>query len=348
MPLTGAQITSLADSFEASGWSVPQLTLFADSLGLDLNQIAPAGSFKQRALQFIAEMNKGIPPRDRELLEALRDRGNAVLRAAANELLKPSYFSPTGDPHDAILLGKRAFVDRADLRQVLRDFTNPNPLTTRVLIVRGEEPGGKSYSFFFLQHLASSSVGARVMRLRVAGKNYTPRKFFEQVFGLLGLDAGRLPPLTDDPQLARIDALVNVFKNQINGLKEPYWLIVDDLNDPSVTPAIREAAYAVAFSVEEVKPDNLWVALLGYNSPITDDELRFAAQEEAQFPTPALAASHFDAVSKASPNPLPENRAREIADRLFEKFPKLDKEAMIKLTDLFERTSDRLRQGMHP
>jgi hypothetical protein len=348
MVLNGAQINQLADEIMLHS-SVAALDMYASYLGITLSNLAPQGSLKEKAVKLITHLNGQIPPKIDQFLELLVQQGNAALRAAANQLLKPTYYSPTNDAHDAIILGRTAFVARDRLRELLRDFTVPSHLTTHVLVVRGDEPGGKSYSWQFLRHLAISVAGAQPMRLRLSKTSYTPREFFEQVYLLLDLDPKTLPELKDDPQLARIDPLINAFKGKLNTLAKRYWLVIDDLNDASVTPAICETVYALASSVEEIVPANLWVALLGYNEPIADPELRHVASEDAEFPTPEYVAKHLELVSKGSPNPLTTKKAEEIASMLFGKFPKkLDKEAMIQMTNHLETLGEKLKQGLQP
>lgn len=348
MPLTGAQITMLAQAIDAE-WDLNTLTLFAsDKLDVQLGNLAPDGDLKERAAKLINALNASIPPRDTEFLEGLRRAGNATLRTLAGELLVPAFLSPTNDPHDAIVLGRQVFVNREKLRKKLRDFTSPNPYTTRVLVIRGEGPCGKSYSWPFLRHLARVTTGAQAQQLRLAPGGYTPRGFVEQVFALLRLDKRELPPMTDDPQLARIDPLINVFKGLIPSLPRPVWLVVDDINAPAVTPPVREAAYAIAYAVEEVKPDHLWVALLGYNAPITDDELRFAATDDAQFPTAKDLAEHFCHVARAGQAPLDDGQAMSYATVLLSGYPQLTKEAMTSLTKEIERMGEKLLRGERP
>lgn len=347
MPLTGQQTTYLAGEFD-SQWDIPKLDMFASSLNVNLNNLAPDGKMFDRALKFVTHLNQAMPPRDRELLQELSRQGNARLKAVADDLLRPTYYSPSGDPHDAILLGKTVFVDRANLRQVMRDFTNPSAFTTRVLIVRGDQPCGKSYSWEFLRHLAVSSVGAVPQRLRLKDTRFTPKQIFEQVGFLLDLDRSGLPSMTDEPQLARIDPLINWFKGQVVKLQRPYWLVIDDLNDPTTTPAMLDAVYALAYSIEETKPANLWVALLGYNVPITDPDLHFVAQEDARFPDASFVAEHFESVAKAGPVPLTHDMARQMAELLFSKFPKLDKESMINLRDSIQTIGEKLKLGQQP
>lgn len=347
MTLMSQEISKLATAI-AQELNIPALTMIASTLNVPLPNLAPGATLFESALRLINHLNAETPPRDRELLALLGNGPNPTLRALALDLQRPSYFSPTADPHDAIVLGTTAFVARDALRASLRKFTAFSPYTTRVLIVRGSEPGGKTFSWEFLRHLAFYSAGALAMRLRLRNTRYTPRQFVAQAMALLGLDPAVLPPDTDAPQLSVVDPFINAFKGQLVNLEQSYWLVVDDLNDPSVTPEILSAAYALALAVEEQRPQKLWLALLGYNEEITDHELHAIALDDAEFPDAALVARHFDVISSATPKPLPAGRAREIADLLFTKFPRLDKEAMSKLTRLVEDAGAKLQQGIHP
>jgi hypothetical protein len=351
--MDGRQIAQLAKLIEEV-WSLEELTFFArDYLNYNLANQAPSGTLKERALKFIGDMNTAFPPRDRELLIALRDHGNILLQKEAKIQLTPNFFSPppSQDPHDAILLGRAAFIGRPGLRDVIRDFTFPTNFTTHVLIVKGDEPGGKSYSWEFLRHLAKCCAGAEPRRLELEDKNYTPRGLIEQVCLLLNLNPygpEGLPPLKDDPQEARIDPLINWITGKLPTLQRRYWLVIDDLNHPSVKRPVAEAAYALAYCVEEIKPDPLWVALLGYNNQSTDPEMRYIALEDASFPDAAMVATYFESISKASALPLSAAEARDYANLLFGKFNVLNKESMMLLTPMVENIGSKLRIGLRP
>lgn len=347
MVLDGTQIVRLAEEIEAQS-SVSNLTLQADGLGVNLPNIAPGLTLRESAIKLLDHLNSQVPPRTDEFLQLLANGPNARLKTAAIELLTPNFYSPTGDPHGAILLGRTAFVARDDLRSRLYEFTKYSPSTTRVLVIRGDKPGGKSYSWQFLRHLASVS-GAYAVTLRLKGTSYTPRELFEQVFLLLGLNRAEIPTLTDDPQLTKIDPYINAFKGQLSNLTRRYWLVIDDINEKTVTPPVLNALYAIAYSVEDLKPTNLWIALIGYNLPIADPDLRFIADDYAEFPTADLVGKHLELVAARGPRPLNTVRAQEIANLLFSKFPNpLDKEAMIKLTRLVESAGEKLERGLQP
>jgi hypothetical protein len=352
VPLTGRQITSLINVIDEQ-WDLEHLALFAqDNLDINIYNLAPEGDLKTRAFKLINELNSVyFPPRDDELLERLQTCQNARLRQVASELLQPSFYSPTRDPHDAIVLGKWAFVDRAELRHKLREFTQPTHNTTRVLIIRGDKPCGKSYSWWFLRHLAKSSVGVTPLHLelgQLSEAGWTPRQFIEEVFKLLDLDPAKLPPMTGGPQSDRIRPLISAFIGQIVGLQRRYWLVIDDINDQNIEKSIRDTVYGIAYSVEDTKPDNLWVALLGYNEMIPGTTLRLVLLDEARFPDAALLAEHFQFMAKMGPRPIRPSEAREYADLLLARFPELTKEAMTTLTPDIEKVGERLRLGERP
>jgi len=313
-------------------------------MNYNLNNEAPAGSMKERAMVFINAMNSALPPRDRELLENLRIYGNARLRSIADEQLTPKFISPTGLPHDAVLLGRTAFVDRSTLRGILRDFTHPSAYTTRVLIVSGDGPCGKTYSWEFIRHLAICT-GAIPQRLRLKDAGYTPRQFLDYSFQLLGIDTSEMPKMIDDPQEARIEPVMIWFKGRkLPTIAKPHWLVIDDLNDESVTKPVREAAYALAYCAEEAKA-NLWVALLGYNEPITDQELGQIGEEQPTFPDVQLVADHFMMIAARGPVPLERERARRRARSIFGRYSLIDKEAMMRIKKEIEEEDARLMRG---
>ena len=348
MPLTGLEISRLADVIFQE-WDVNKLNTFASDLDENLGAVAPDGDVKQRAVKLIAHLNSASPrPRDREFLEQLRLVPNGRLRKAAEDLLIPSYLSLTGEPEDAILLGRTAFVDREPLRTKVREFTNPNPNTTRLLVVRGDGNSfGRSYTWFFLRHLATVTVGATPLRLRLEGTNYTPRQLVEKVFALLLLDTAKLPPQLDNPQLAKIDPLINVFEGLLVRLERPYWLVIDDLDGP-VQLEVLETVLAIASSVEELRPDKLWIALLGYKDEITSRELDYRAEDNAQFPDAGLLAQHLKDVASSSPQLLDDVNAAAYARDLMGKCGGRTREGMIQLTRDVEVLGEKLRQGERP
>jgi hypothetical protein len=346
MPLTLLQITKLAAQIYQE-WDTNRLTLFAADFEVPLAN-SPQGDLRDRAMWFIGQVTSVIPSRDREMLQALQTSGPPGLQRLASELLKPGFFPP-GNPYQASILGSTVFLDRSGLRQALSSFASPTPQTPHVLIVRGDKPCGKSYTWEFLRHMAVEVAGVQPMPLRLRGRNCTPREFVKQALELLGIrDNGSLPELVDNPQLARTSPLLDAFTSRAVGLTNPYWLVIDDLNEPSVTPAVRETAYAMALRVEDVRPKNLWLALLGYNQEIVDRELDQALQDDADFPTPRVVAQLFKSVADAYGTNLEIERATEITNVMCRELQPLDGERMWRLKRKIEKMVSELKAGRVP
>src|SRR4029453_4249866 len=112
MPLTDAQITELADELNQH-FDDGRLQLLATDLGVTLaNLTIGVATLRERAVLFIRFMNTQLPPRDAEILELYKTLGTRAPRMVASRLLTPTYFPPTADPHDAIVLGRTAFIAR--------------------------------------------------------------------------------------------------------------------------------------------------------------------------------------------------------------------------------------------
>lgn len=348
MPLSGGGPDQLAAAV-AQQWDVATLRLFlSDELDVALDAVTSAGTLENKVRDVVVHLIGQRPRRDDELLEALLRRGNAALRNLATVLLDPPYYSPTNDPVDAILLGEMPFVDRRDLRAAVRRFVNPTVNSTRVLVVRGTLPGGKSYTRQFLRHLAGLN-GVVFQPISLAGADLTPRQLVEEVFTLLEMDRGALPPAVDDAADAtQIRPLLTAFQAKVHRLDRRYWLVIDDLNDRSVTSLVRETAHKLAAVVETVKPENLGVALLGDNDQFADADLALAAQEDAVFPDAHGLAEHYALLAATGPLPLTTELALDYATRELAKFPQLTKLDMIGLTVQVKRTGEQLRRGERP
>lgn len=347
MPLNERQISELSRAIDAQ-MSLPELILLANDIGVNLSNIAPDGSVQTRAEVLLKYLNTARPPRDRELLEAILEHfgsSRAALRCTVDQLMAPTFYP--SDAHNALLLGRMGFFGRTGLRMGLRAFTQHSSFSSRVLIVEGSVPGGKSYTWKFLSHLAKQA-GATPLLLSLKGINHEPRSFVREIALLLQLDLSTLPPLADEPKMMRMSALVNWFQGQLVDLRRPYWLVVDDLNEPDVIAEVRACAYALASVVERVKPDNLWMALLGYNDPITDRDMRLCVRDVAAFPTAEVLAKDFVSLAAVSAVPLNPAKAAEYAQLLFSKYQMIDHDAMEELTAAAEDLGQTLLQGLQP
>jgi hypothetical protein len=354
MPLIQEQIEELAEAIHGN-WDLEKLGLFTSLLEYNLKNEVTTGSVKFRALKFISDMNSRQPPHDHQMLGKLANLTdpllqNEELQTLAKNLLEPPFISTNGnDPYYAIVLGKPAFLDRKYLRDEIPEFTNPGKDTTRVLIVRGEKPGGKSHTYFFLQHLAFNVAGARFHSINLVDSKPDPRQLFKDVGSELRFDLSDnvFPKIKDDPQEAKLQSYGSWLGGQIDTLQEPHWLVIDDLNHPEVTEPAREAAYELAKQAE-IKKGNLWVALLGYNKPITDDKLEYIAEDEARFPNRESIIEYFCLLSNRGGLNVEKIEAGTWIDLLCNNMASLDKEGMKNLKKKIEKLGKRLLKGKKP
>ncbi|MFN2141835.1 MAG: hypothetical protein ACK2U5_15210 [Candidatus Promineifilaceae bacterium] len=349
MSLRPKQINDLVDAFSA--WSLPRLREFAQLLDYDLAKEAPnCANIRLCARAFISAMNAARPPRDREMLELLQTEGNAALRNLATLLLEPDYV-PTveNDFYSAISLGETAFIGRDGLRREIRNFTNEGVYSTRVLVVSGSDPCGKSYTYCYLKHLADK-VGAEFADpLNVRQRNPTTREFFEAVGRKLRLNMKEtdFPEAEDDPQEAKVWPYSDWLDGQIDTLEEPRWLTIDELNHPEVGRPALEAAFELA-RLAESKQKNLWVALLGYNDPTVAATLKQAVKEQPRFPNAAEVVTYFKRMAQEGQLQLQAGEALGWAQALFPAGATIDKEFMENTIREIERQGNNLARGIRP
>lgn len=351
MKLLPNQIRLLVDQIHLY-WNPDKLNLFASDMGVNLfNEVQP-GNMRAITYEFISGLNSEQPPRIGQMLTLLAEDPNQALAGAAKRLNKRPYESPTGDEHDAVLLGDLAFIGRPELRDILRDFSYADNFSVRMLVLRGGEPCGKTYSWWFIDHLAKQA-GANIQRIRLKDADYTPRELFKALRVQFELSKYGFPKLKDDPQESKIHPYITWLKGKLSSLDRHCWLVIDDLNHPNVRPSTREAAYAIG-KLAQVNKGNLWVVLVGYNEAITERELRKRKEETPQFPSEEAVAEFLQFVATLGPRPLTAERARQIAKAAYQKQRqecedlKDIKESMERLTPYIEDIAEQLKAGNQP
>ena len=348
MKLLPNQIRLLVDHIDLY-WNPERLDLFASDMGVNLyNEVQP-GNMRAITYEFISGLNSEQPPRIGQMLTLLAQDPNPALRAVAERLNRRPYESPTGDEHDAVLLGDLAFIGRPELRDILREFSYADALSERLLVVRGGEPCGKTYSWWFIDHLAKQA-GADVQRIRLKDADYTPRQLFTAVRVQFELSKYGFPKAKDDPQESKIHPYIIWLKGRLAKLDRHCWLVIDDLNHPNIKPSTREAAYAIG-KLAQVNKRNLWVVLVGYNEAITERELRMRKEETPQFPSEEAVARFLQYVATLGPRPLTSERAQQIAEAAYQKQRQECeslKDAMERLTPYIEDIAEQLKVGNQP
>lgn len=343
MNLTGPQIgraqAAILSAFEES----PLRRCLQFQLDKNLDHITKPAKLPDRVFELLnTANNEGWMV---GLLRALKSCNphpdlHKALDAILDDLLKPTFISATGDPHDAILLGPRAFIGRKNLRSEIRHFTAASSYTSRVLVVSGEKTSGKSHTWLFLLHLAREyNVQPILLELRES-PSITPRELFGRVGTVLGLGTSDLPAMPDDPQESRtLYPLLDWFQEKVNYLRKPCWLVIDDLNESTTTPSMQDAAYAIARFVEKKKPEYLWVALLGYDKLVKDRESTSFRLDEARYPDADEVSIDLGCITSIAKDRLKmtQDEARRLANLLFFlESNSLDKEAKLRLASAIE------------
>jgi hypothetical protein len=355
MPLRSDEIRELASSLNVE-WNFARLKLVAsDWFSLTLEDLAPLNSEKiEYATAFVSKVNE--LGRDHEFLLRLQGEGNANIQRIAIKLLTVPFISTQDEnAYFAISLESTPFIGRNELRRNIENFSNPQVRRkkSRVLIVSGSKPCGKSITKEYLRHLAEEVAGAQfAVPLDMSQLKPTVKEFFKAIGSKLRLDFDNppFPDLEDEPQEAReIIPYIFWLEGALSKKNGAYWLTIDELNHAQVTKIAREAAYEVARWAQEYR-GNLWVALLGYNEPVTDHDLRRGAVLDiAEFPPKSAIVEYFMTLAKKGGMvDLQQDEVETWTDKVLNKYPKLDKETMMNLTDKLEDIGEDLLDGQQP
>ncbi|MGB8860311.1 MAG: hypothetical protein WCC60_13680 [Ilumatobacteraceae bacterium] len=331
MPIQRAEIKQIARAI-SDGWTGSELALkLNDHLGVSLADVMPpAETYPEGVVKVVCNLCARQPSLRAPLLWLMRDHGTSDMVTVAVELLTPSYFSPSGLPIDAMTLGPRSFIDRADLRQRLAAFEQPSLYTSRVAVIAGEQPGGKSYSWYFLQHLAAAWGVGNIQSLSLSKLSpLSPYHLVASALQLLHLEGVSLPPFIDTPQLAHVNPLEIAFQGALPQLEDRFWLVIDDLNDVAVDTIVKEMAYAMARAAEQLK-SNLFVVLIGYNQPIMDELFSFAVRDSARFPDASEIAHHVtQLVNRGGVELVTSEEVLQRAEKLLLDLPQPSREQML-------------------
>jgi Effector-associated domain 1 len=189
--------------------------------------------------------------------------------------------SVQADPFLACLLGtghRRAFIDRATLRDHIRNLADPDG--PRVLIVTGTPSSGKSYSWYLINHVRRQGefLPHPVDLSQWSGPPAGPAD-------VMGLVAARLcwemPPVDctalDDAQ-AR--TLLYWFTGKMAREPGRNWLIFDGLQRPTMTDAALRLVEGIATAAEQETAGELRVVLIEYSRSLPQDVDPYALRDQ--------------------------------------------------------------------
>jgi hypothetical protein len=270
-----------------------------------------------------------------------------TLAAAITELLGRDLPCPT----TANLINpRRAFIDRADLRQKLAEMLADDSLA--ILAISGDEASGKSYSGHLIAHVAERTAGARLIWVKLADlvkapldstsgepRELEPYELMEALASPSGLAVRsdlRMTRAQDSRIIQKLIAWYEGVFDSRNTPAQPVWLIIDDLNFEACPAWIPE--FMTGFCARRGRGafSHLRIFLIGFdmarlNSDAQDlatgdlaippgrdhlwEFLTAAAAEKGRILPLSQKATTLDAIWGTKDPPLRHQELREIAKR---------------------------------
>lgn len=216
----------------------------------------------------------------RRLVEIVRADAQAAAHRAALADFLAGPAPADDDPFAAHLVGpgsRRAFLDRRDLRDHLRDLAND---VERVLVVTGPRWSGKTYTRHLIQHLADLRgftphyVDCREWTGPPAG----PR----EVMTLLALSLGWEPPDTDttaqEETVGRF--LVAWFNGRMRQEPRTHWVMFDHLDAGTLSPAGLRLVQDLAAAAHLRQAGTLRVVLSAFGGALPHDVDPYVLRDE--------------------------------------------------------------------
>jgi hypothetical protein len=238
-----------------------------------------------------------------QFLEALGDLGSEV-----------GTFVGAGAPCPTttlFVLGTMPFIDRRSLRETLRELTEQDNLV-KVVVVRGPEASGKSYSGHLIAHVANRKAGSRIVWVRLTeiepNFEFEPSDLMVAIASQLSLTVPKnlSKTRTQDARIVQklLDWLVGAFPKYPD-LFQPVWLILDDLNFTGCPLWVAEFAAGLAARVTRTQLPDLNLFLIGIEPERLPLETRFITlTDNAVPPTPDELWSFLLQASARSAKPL--------------------------------------------
>ena len=219
-----------------------------------------------------------------------RSEFNAVL----TEINRVATAVTVANPFEEVLLaGNRPFVNRQSLRATLLDLTDPTG--SPVLLIHGGRKTGKTFSFYFINHVAPSKnyIANRFLMTRLP----KPDQLAEDILGRIGVTR-TLQPIGIESAERWSEKLADTVKDAILEKETPRLFVFDDfpvteLPDGSIADIPLPAGTAslivrlVQYADEELR-SYLRVVLVQFPSELSSELDDIALREEG-------AAVHIDA-----------------------------------------------------
>lgn len=227
-----------------------------------------------------------------------------------------------GNKYDLYLLnpGRRPFINRSDLRQRLKELLEED---YPVLIIRGPENSGKSFSYKLLEQVTPPGVQPLHVDFSSPGSGRRARDLMEVLCARMGIEprpsAGRR---TTDVRHANelVDDLVGKYNAEP---RRPRVVVIDGLNRIDLAKDVSHLVARLIAEVSNRQLPGIQLVLVGYSETFDQQFKPVVLVEDVAGITPTHLAQFFTKLGEADGRPLSEDAVQGLVTRAMRDSPPL-------------------------
>jgi hypothetical protein len=174
-----------------------------------------------------------------------------------------------------VLRGDRVFLNRAELRQALREMASPSG--RRILVVNGPHGSGKTYTREYVLDVTYNTPNHRVIYVDLDTTEFSPMQLVQVICEQMSLDVQSFPTLDTEQESRWIRRVVDHLIGQIrSNTTIKWWLIFDGFIRPLNT-SVNELIVELA---NRARSADLRLVLLNYTRALPADMNADVIREE--------------------------------------------------------------------
>ena len=204
-------------------------TMLSEGLNWNLDRLAGVGNLDDRVNEVVVwAIANG---RERELYDAARakNEGNLQLKAMEAQLPPPSPFANVNQ-FDNCFPRSKPFINRKALRKAIKRLADGNG--PRVLVIDGDPQTGKSYSLFYIHHVAERcnfDVVDIDLKTAYPGQIIDADSIARDI--ATQMDLGE-PPKSDEQGPRRSRVFCNWLTGKLRNSPRTWWVVIDHCDIP--------------------------------------------------------------------------------------------------------------------
>jgi hypothetical protein len=237
------------------------------------------------------------------------------------------------DPFDAFFVsGGRPFIDRNGIRDHLRASLKHGS-GPRVVVISGERPCGKSWSWHYLSYLESKLEGFRTAKIDLAKVPPPPTAYevMRRIANRLGLEAPDIDRTAKGPTQAA--HLVEWFAGRVAEGKARYVLTLDSLDHTRLPDETEDLIDGLAQeAADQGDPLRFALVLLGPRFDLSGIDKFVLGEEELRPPAEDDVRSFLDRLGEHRKKPLPPETIDQLVAAAFADPPAEPIQAMSRIS----------------